>query len=108
MIRSALVAAVVVLTTIAPLRAHEEFRVIGTLTKIEATRLQMTRGDGSVARIWVTTATDITDATQDDKKVSSGALKVGQVLVVDAYGDTEDDGEALRIRIVPPITPARR
>ena len=31
------------------------------------------------------------------------ALKVGQSLVVDAYGDNEDDSLAVKIRIVPPI-----
>jgi hypothetical protein len=49
-----------------------------------------------------------TAVTRDKKKVDTTALKVGQSLVVDAYGDTEDDSLALEIRIVPPIAQGGR
>jgi hypothetical protein len=40
--------------------------------------------------------------------VDATALKVGQSVVVDAYGDREDDALAVEIRIVPPIRGAAR
>ena len=44
-----------------------------------------------------------TKITRDKKPVPQSALKVGQSVVVDAYGDDEFDLLALDIRIVPPI-----
>ena len=44
-----------------------------------------------------------TAISRDNKKVPPSELRVGQSLVVDAYGDTEDDSLAIEIRIVPPI-----
>jgi hypothetical protein len=49
-----------------------------------------------------------TAISRDNKKVTASELRVGQSLVVDAYGDTEDDSLALEIRIVPPIRAGRR
>jgi len=44
-----------------------------------------------------------TKVSRDKKPVAIAALKVGQSVVVDAYGDDESDLLALDIRIVPPI-----
>jgi hypothetical protein len=44
-----------------------------------------------------------TAISRDKKKVDVKELAPGQSVVVDAYGDTEDDSLALEIRIVPPI-----
>ena len=80
--------------------AHDEFRIIGTLTKHLDSKIEMKNRAGKAVSIRLDKQTAI---TRDGKKVDATALKVGQSLVVDAYGDTEDDSLALEIRIVPPI-----
>jgi hypothetical protein len=83
-----------------PLKAHDEFRIIGTLEKHQASTIAVKKHTGETVLIKIDRQTAI---RQDNKKVDATALKVGQSLVVDAYGDTENDSLALEIRIVPPI-----
>jgi hypothetical protein len=83
-----------------PLRAHDEFRIIGTLAKHQGSTITVTKNTGKAVSIKLDKQTAV---TQNDKKVDATALKVGQSLVVDAYGDTEEDSLAVEIRIVPPI-----
>ena len=80
--------------------AHDEFRIIGTLEKHQNSTIAVKKNTGKTVSIRLDKQTAI---TQDKKKVDTTALKVGQSLVVDAYGDTEDDSLAIEIRIVPPI-----
>ena len=82
------------------LSAHDEFRIIGTLEKHQNSTIAVRKNTGKTVLIRLDKQTAI---TQDKKKVDTTALKVGQSLVVDAYGDTEDDSLAIEIRIVPPI-----
>jgi hypothetical protein len=82
------------------LSAHDEFRIIGTLDKHQASTIAVKKNTGETVSIRIDKQTEI---TQDSKKVDATALKVGQSLVIDAYGDTENDSLALEIRIVPPI-----
>ena len=82
------------------LSAHDEFRIIGTLEKRQDSTLAVKKNTGTVVSIRIDKQTAI---TQDGQKVDSTALRVGQSLVVDAYGDTEDKSLALEIRIVAPI-----
>jgi hypothetical protein len=84
----------------AGLLAHDEFRIIGTLMKYEASRVEVKSRTGKVVGIRIDRQTAI---SRDNKKVDATALRAGQSLVIDAYGDTEDDSLALEIRIVPPI-----
>jgi hypothetical protein len=85
--------------------AHDEFRIIGTLEKHQNSTIAVKKNaDGKVVSIKIDKQTAI---TQDKKKVDASALKVGQSLVVDSYGDTETDSLALEIRIVPPIKRSR-
>lgn len=81
--------------------AHEHFRVIGTITKFEKSEIDVKNKEGKTTSILVDKQTKI---TRDKKKVPMSALKVGQSVVVDAYGDDEFDLLALDIRIVPAIT----
>jgi hypothetical protein len=83
-----------------PIFAHDDFRIIGTLENHQASTIAVKKNTGKTVSIRIDKQTAI---TQDKKKVDATALKVGQSLVVDAYGDTEDDSLALEIRIVPPI-----
>ena len=83
-----------------PLSAHDDFRIIGTLEKRQDSTIAVKKNTGQTVSIRIDKQTAI---TQDNKKVDATALKVGQSLVVDAYGDREDDSLAVTIRIVPPI-----
>lgn len=82
------------------LAAHDEFRIIGTLERHQNSTIAVKKNTGQTVSIRLDKQTAI---TQDKKKVDTTALKVGQSLVVDAYGDTENDSLAIEIRIVPPI-----
>lgn len=85
------------------LRAHDDFRIIGTLARHQDSKIEVKSRTGKTVSIRLDKQTAI---SRDKKKVDATALKVGQSLVVDAYGDTEDDSLALEIRIVPPIRAA--
>jgi hypothetical protein len=95
-----LLTAAVLMCAAAPALAHDDFRVIGTLTKHQASAIEVKSKQGKTTSIRLDKQTAI---TQDKKKVDAAELKVGRSVVVDAYGDSEDDLLALEIRIVPPI-----
>jgi hypothetical protein len=82
------------------LLAHEDFRVIGTLTKHQDSRIEVKNRTGKITSIKLDKQTAI---SRDKKKVDATELKAGLSVVVDAYGDSEADLLALEIRIVPPI-----
>src|SRR3954470_22376222 len=76
--------------------AHDHFRVIGTITKFEKSEIDVKNKEGkTTSSILVDKQTKI---TRDKKAVPQSALKVGQSVVVDAYGDDEFDLLALDIR----------
>lgn len=83
--------------------AHEHFRVIGTINKLDTKQFEVKETTGKLWTIYVDKKTKV---SRDKKPVAVAALKVGQSVVVDAYGDDESDLLALDIRIVPPISPA--
>ena len=101
--RFAVTVAVLMLVAGTALWAHDNFRIIGTLAKHQASEIQVKSRTGKTVSIRLDKQTAI---SRDNKKVDATALKVGQSLVVDAYGDTEDDSLAVEIRIVPPIRAA--
>jgi hypothetical protein len=80
--------------------AHEEFRVIGTLTRASDSQIQVRDRDGKTLSIKIDKQTVI---RKDRVEVGADALTTGHSVVVDALGDTEADLVALEIRIVPPI-----
>jgi hypothetical protein len=89
----------------AHLRAHDDFRIIGTLTKHQDSKIEIKSRTGKTVAVRLDKQTVI---SRDEKKVDATALKVGQSLVVDAYGDTENDSLAVQIKIVPPIRDGAR
>jgi hypothetical protein len=95
----ALVAALLVAGT-AGLSAHEDFRVIGTISKRQGSVINVKQRDGTAAVVRLDKQTAV---SRDKKKVDTSELKVGLTVVIDAYGDSEEDLLALEIRIVPPI-----
>ena len=82
------------------LAAHDDFRIIGTLERRQASTIAVKKNTGKIVSIKIDKQTAI---TQDSKKVDASALTAGKSVVVDAYGDTEDGALAIEIRIVPPI-----
>ncbi|SRR5712691_257442 len=96
---------VMLLVGTTPLWAHDNFRVIGTLMKHDNSKIEVKNRRGRTVSVRLDKQTVI---SRDKKKVDASALKVGQSLVIDAYGDTEDDSLALQIRIVPPIREGSR
>ncbi|MEQ1760076.1 MAG: hypothetical protein ABL986_17300 [Vicinamibacterales bacterium] len=84
--------------------AHEEFRVVGTVTTRQATQIVVKATDGGTVAIAVNKQTRV---TRDKKSVDLAELKPGVTVVVDALGDSEDDLLAVDVQIVPPIQPRK-
>jgi hypothetical protein len=84
----------------AGLAAHDDYRVIGTITKFEKSRLDVKTKEAKTVSIAVDKQTVI---TRDKKKVDATELKMGRSVVVDAWGDSYDDLLAIEVRIVPAI-----
>ncbi len=80
--------------------AHESFRIIGTITKVTDRDMHVKNKDSKTFALGLTKRTIVTRDKAKGELALSG-LKVGQSVVVDAYGDNESDLEALEIRIVP-------
>jgi hypothetical protein len=80
--------------------AHDEFRIVGTISKVAKTQLQVTTTDRKTYSITLDNQTLI---SRDKKKVSADELKLGRTVVVDAIGDSERDLLALEVRLVPTI-----
>lgn len=101
MSRTLVTAVLAILALASPsLSAHDEFRIIGTVARYENSTLQVKSREGKTLSVRLDKQTVI---TRDKKKVPPTELKTGLSVVVDAYGDTEEDSLALEIRIVPPI-----
>ena len=87
----------------APLSAHEEFRIIGTVTKRTEPQLQVKSKAGKTIVIALNKETLV---SRDKVKVVSTELKIGRSVVVDALGDSEAELLALEVRLVPAIAPS--
>ena len=89
-----------------PLFAHDQYRIIGTITKPPQPKaLEVKTKDGKVVSIELNNETYI---SRDRKKADFSELKLDGSVVVDALGDSYDDLVAVEVRIVPPIAiPAR-
>jgi hypothetical protein len=79
------------------LRAHDDYRVVGIITKLTVTSIDVKNKDGKSFSIKFTKKTVV---ARDKTVVPASALKKGATVVVDARGDSEDDLEAENIRIV--------
>jgi hypothetical protein len=90
----------------ARLFAHDEFRFIGTVARMEGAQLQVKTGDGDTIPMKVNSSTYI-HRDKDEAKLPVTELKAGISVVVDALGDDLTDLLALEVRIVPPIAPAK-
>jgi hypothetical protein len=86
----------------AALHAHEHFRIVGVITKLAATEMDVKNKEGKTYTVDINART-VVKRDKDKTELGLSALKAGQTVVVDAYGDDEFDLEALDVRIVPPI-----
>lgn len=85
-----------------PARAHDDYRIIGTITRVTATALDVKQTkDGKTIAMTMDSATQV---TRDKKKVERAELKTGLNVVVDAQGDSLEDLAVLEVRLVPPPT----
>ena len=81
-----------------PAAAHEEYRVIGTITKVTATILDVKQSkDNKTISMLMN---EFTLVVRDKQKISAAELKTGLSVVVDAAADTD---MAEVVRIVPPL-----
>jgi hypothetical protein len=101
---SAVSAVVLLLALTSATFAHDEFRFIGTVTKIDTARGRVTMKvvENKKEETIEIALTPKTEITRDKKRVARSELKAGLYLVVDALGDDYDSLEAIEIRIVPP------
>jgi hypothetical protein len=88
-----------------PLRAHDEFRFVGSIVKMDTAKnivsLKYKEFDGKedVVDVKLTAKTKI---SRDTKPVPKSQLRAGIAVVVDALG-CDDDYEAVAIKIVPAV-----
>jgi hypothetical protein len=84
--------------------AHDQFRFIGTVVRMEIGRNTLTiRTTENKKELTLKIAvTEKTPVTKDGKPVSRAELKPGTHIVVDALGDDYDDLDGVAVKIVPP------
>lgn len=95
---------VLALGTASP-RAHEAFRIIGTIAAMKPTQVAVKTRQGRTVYIELTKKTIV---LRDKTKVPATELKTGLSVVVDALGDDDSDLTAKQVRIVPAMAPAGR
>lgn len=77
--------------------AHDEYRIIGTVTAWQNSQLAVKSREGKMFSIKLDGETGV---YRDSKKVAAAELKAGRYVVVDALGDSEADLLALEVRII--------
>jgi hypothetical protein len=85
--------------------AHDEFRIIGTITRVQSHQIDVKQKDNKTFYIKVDKNTLV---TRDKKEVPTSELKNGRSVVVQALGDDETDLLALEVRLVPDIKDSGR
>jgi hypothetical protein len=85
------------------LSAHDEFRIIGTISKLQDSQLQVKTKDSKTYSVKLDAETYIHLDDKQKEKIKATELKTGRSVVVGALGDSEVDLLALEVRIVPTI-----
>ena len=103
MLRRAFVIATLaaLIITSLPLAAHEDFRIIGTVTLRKGKKLEVKTKEGRTVSMMLDGNTKV---TRDKKPLTLDELKTGLSVVVNARGDTIDDLTVVDVRIVPALT----
>lgn len=76
--------------------AHEDIQVTGVVTKRQGDTIEIKTRAGKTLAIEVNKATKV---TRGKSKSTLAALKPGMTVVVDGFGDTEDDFFVLQVTI---------
>ena len=77
--------------------AHDEFRIIGTISAMKAAELEVKSRDGKMVKMKMDRETLV---YRDNKKVDPAELKAGRHVVADALGDSMADLLAVEVRII--------
>ena len=85
---------------VSSLFAHEEMEVIGTVTKISASELEVKTRNGKLVSMGILPQTAVLN---NEKKSSLSQVKKGQNVIVTGFGDSYDDLGVVEIRIVPTL-----
>ena len=88
-------AALLLLGTL-PFSAHEKFRIVGTVVKVQATQLDVKAADGQTYEIDMDAKTRV---TRNKKNAALSELKAGRSVVVDALGHDMFDLVAVEIQL---------
>jgi len=89
----------VLIAAVAPASAHEKYRIIGKITRVSSSVLDVKQTkDGKVILMFMPATITV---TRDKAKRSMKDLKVGLNVVVEAIGDDMDDLEVVTVLIVP-------
>ena len=99
MLRRTLMGLFALLIGAASLSAHENYRIIGTIAKVNGTTVDVKQTkDGKVISMEMIKTSQV---TRDKKPVPATELKAGANVVVDAHGDSLDELDVVEIRLVP-------
>ena len=94
---------VLLVASVGPAVAHDKFRFIGTVAKMDGAKKLLTIKNTD-KKLPAEVEVDITAKTwieRDGKKLTTAELKPGVYVVVDALGDDVFQTQAVLIRIVP-------
>ena len=93
----------VLVATASPAFAHDEFRFVGVVTKVDTQkhRISITFKENGKEETVAVNLTAKTTISRDGKPAARTALRVGTNVVVDALGDDYDDSDAVDVKIVP-------
>ncbi len=80
----------------AQVSAHEKFKIVGTVVKVQATQLDVKAVDGATYEIDLLENTQVMRAL---KKVPRSELRAGQQVVVEALGHDMFDLEAVLVTL---------
>ena len=98
---TALVCAAILVGSVG-MSAHDDYRIIGTVTKVTAKELVVKQSkDGKIIGMDMDKETIV---TRDKKKVARTELKTGANVVVDARGDSLDELLVIEVRLVSAAT----
>ena len=86
----------------APVMAHDDYRIVGTITQVTAKTLDVksAKGDKTVSM----RTDEATRVTRDKKEVPAAELETGLSVVVDASGDSLASLVVREVRIVPALS----
>lgn len=92
----ALLLLVLTLAVPAAIRAHEKFKIVGSIVKVHATQLDVKAVDGATYEIDMNETTQVMRGL---KKVPQSELRAGQQVVVEALGHDMFDLEAVLVTL---------